>query len=190
MSHNHAVLEKAGARILSAAAGYSELIRRLLPHRPVIAVISRSPGNWCEEIAAEAATTANRVVVVPVAALRQISDPMPATADFWPGPTENVWFWPSRSKPPVPARRGLRLPVSEVWLAGLREYFDTILLDCSALWPGPNGAPIARLADAAVLAVEEGTRTRQARRDVAGLRKSGVKVEGTIFVAKRRSDAT
>jgi hypothetical protein len=198
MSRNSLILEKAASEhtapaLLEAvpcASEYLDLIRRLFQAHSVVAVIGSGPVSRapeaCRGIAAELATSGNRVVIVHVEALLRTSQSPDATA-CRPGHVPNVSLWPSTSgatveffQSPAPA------PAAGGWLDSLRRKFDSVLLDCPSVDTAPAAGTIAAMADGAVLVVEAGHTTKQQiQSDQQALQLRGVRLAGCILMRRR-----
>jgi len=203
MSRNFAVLGKAAAtpagtrhpseatldpRAGANAAEFGELVRRLLPGAEVVAVISSGPADdataICEGIAAEFSRAGKRVVLVSVDKLLPMDIvTLPDENAFMPGPSRNIWLWPSPVGQQIEFFKPRAQLGAENWLDLLRRNFDFVVLDCPSPQTAPLSAAIAARADAAVLAVEAGrTRKDEIVRAQRSLQLSGVKLVGCLLV--------
>src|SRR6185312_15841996 len=159
MSRNFAVLGKAAAtpagtrhpseatldpRAGANAAEFGELVRRLLPGAEVVAVISSGPADdataICEGIAAEFSRAGKRVVLVSVDKLLPMDIvTLPDENAFMPGPSRNIWLWPSPVGQQIEFFKPRAQLGAENWLDLLRRNFDFVVLDC----PSPQTAPLS-----------------------------------------------
>jgi len=186
------IAHPAPAREVPRSGEYLELIRRHFQGRSAVAIVpvgsGQGAGDVCENIAAELARSGKRVVIVSVDALLRM-DPAatPEKSGCAPGRTPNVWLWPSAGGEQLEffKSRGPADPTGK-WLDFLRLTFDSVLLDCPAAETSPAAAPLAAMADAAMLVVEAGRTTRQQiQRDQRALQLRGVKLAGCILMRRR-----
>ena len=177
---------------------YFEVIRQLFRSPTAVAIIggSRGTGSAGEgvseisgNLAAELASSGNRVVVVSVALLlRMNAIAIPAETDFTHGERRDVWLWPSREGQKIEfikTREAAksREPGPSNWLESLRRDFDFVVLDCPSLEDAPGVTEVAAMADAALLAVEAGrTPKQQIVQDQQALRLRGARVAGCILI--------
>jgi Mrp family chromosome partitioning ATPase len=196
MSRNSLVLEKAAeeqsleVRHLSQPAAsreYTELIRRLFPSPAAVAVVGTIPGEdvsgICAGLAKELANSGKRVLVASVEKLLRMRPiPVPDATVFLPGEIPNVWSWRTPPGPRLEIFRSQATTEGQ-WLDTLRRSFDSVVLDCSAVFSESGAAEVAALADAAVLIVEAGKTDKQRIKHLQQtLELKGAKVAGIVLV--------
>jgi len=172
------------------APEYQGLIKRLFRNHTVVAVIgvdahSRS-SEVCRGIAAELAFSGNRVVIVQLDRLSQMSD-LPSAAALQRTSTPNVCIWPPDAGGVLEFFPATPAPVKESdWLESLRLSFPCVLLDCAGIETALTPPEVATRADSAVLVVESGQTTKsQIRRDQRALQLRGIRLAGSILLQRR-----
>jgi hypothetical protein len=179
-----------GAQSAARPSEYAELVKILFRGPAVVAVLGAASGcvtDVCEGIASELSRLERRVVLVSVQRLLR-ADPvaLPDETVLMPGSVQNIGLWP----PPVALQtKSSRLRGKTdggTWIDTLRRNFDSVLLDCPAVQTSPGSAPIAAMADAAVLTVEVARTSKQKIvRDQRTLQFSGVKLSGFVLLKER-----
>jgi hypothetical protein len=96
----------------------------------------------------------------------------------------DIWLWPSLTG------RQIKFVQSRAddgnWLDGLRQSFDSVLLDCTALETASGAMEGALMADATVLVVEAGRSTREhIRQAQRALQLRGASLAGCILLRKK-----
>jgi hypothetical protein len=174
---------------------YSELIQSLFHTPTVIAIVGSSDGHnesrpgMAERFAAElGATTGKRTVVVALDKLLGLKAPSAAhQVTYAPGNAPHVWLWPSQESTPIEFLKSRGDIYPRNWLDTLRRNFDCVLLDCPNIQTAPGVTEIAAMADAVILAVEEGhTSKQQIQQDQQTLQLMGARVVGFILIQRRQ----
>jgi hypothetical protein len=161
------------------ATRYRELIARLFGSHTVLAIVG-SPGQVAHGIAAELASSGERVVVVAVGRLLEMDAvTIPNESDFALGDAPNVWTWPCLEGQKLDFFKFREVSASGNWLDALRRNFDAVILDCLDV------SEIAVMADAVVLVTEAGkTARKQVLQHRESLQLRGTEVAGLILVRR------
>jgi hypothetical protein len=140
----------------------------------------------CEELAAELSMLQRRVVVVSVLKLVQMNPILhPGITGFAQGTGGKFWLWPPSNYQTLVLPSQTSKP-AEDWFFALCRNFDSVLLDCPELQRSPECAPIAIMAESAVLAVEIGrTSKEQILRNQHILQATGMKIAGSLLIGSR-----